>query len=423
MHAVALPALTGKFGQWRYYQVVMQVSTMVENFGTQVAPVYRVKTVEEVEEIYSRQGVSYLLQRAFDVNRLEPFKRYLLSQSDKYLNNITVAIFGGNPDWVSLDIKKIGGDLDLDEEGLENLVQTFGIIKLTGFETLFVLDGQHRLKALRAAIEENPEIGDESVAMTLIIHQDSESGRKRTRRLFSTINRHAKPVSKGENILLDEDDLSAIIARKVIEEYPLFTGKSVVGENKVKNLYPNQYGDKITTVIALYDVNEKLIDNSSIYANKEVRIRPEDDVIESNKEVVFQFWDTYFEIFPLAAEFILGDSSIGLSRNHGGPFYLRPIGQVVFAEIYKKLKELNKLDKLSRILTLDMNIESEFWHHIFWNPTKEAVLASESLVKYYLFYHFGFPQSSATIKTISENYKKNSGDLNKELPASKNLLQ
>ncbi|PWK17188.1 DNA sulfur modification protein DndB [Arcicella aurantiaca] len=415
---IYLPSLTGKFGQWRYYQTVMKVSDIVENLGTNEKPDFRIKTVEEVEEIYSKKGVNNLLQRAFDPTRLVPITNYLLSQTDKYINNLTVAIFGGNPDWLTIDVDRIGQDDSIDDDSLEYFEKAFGVVKLTGTETLFVLDGQHRLKGLRNAILQEPTIGEQTVGITLIIHEDSDLGRERTRRLFSTINRHAKPVSLGENILLDEDDLSAIIVRKLIEEHPLFKGKELIAYNKAKNLNPSQFNDKFTTVLTLYSINEVLIDNDSVYKdfkNVKVRIRPDDNVIESWQKVVFSFWDKFFECFSDAKEFVNGTNpSLGLERKNGGKFYLRPLGQEAFALLYSKLKKENNLEKLTKISLIEPNIENEFWHYTFWNPSKNNIINS-GLPTNYLLYHFGLLGISS-IKKLKEGYIKNSGNIKHDIP-------
>jgi len=317
-----LPALTGEFGQWRYYQVVMRVSDMVKNYGNNSAPSYRIKTFDEVSEIYSQKGVSRLLQRGFDPKRLNPIKKYLLLQPDKYVNNITVAIFGGDPDWLTLDLSRLNYGDSVSEEEAVNLSDTFGIVKLTGLETLFVLDGQHRLKGLRAAYKDDKSIGDESISVTLIIHHDDVEGRERTRRLFATVNRHAKPVSLGENVLLDEDDVSAIITRKLIEEYFYFKDREVIAKNKSGNIYRNQFSNIFTTVIALYNVNETLLDNETIYntvyaeigetfKNTKVRVRPDTEVIEEASEKIILFWNRFFAVFSDAVEFTQGKNNIG----------------------------------------------------------------------------------------------------------------
>lgn len=45
---------------------------------------------------------------------------------------------------------------------------------------------------------------------------------QRSRRLFSTLNRYAKPVSMRDIIALDEDDVVAIASRDLIDTHPLF---------------------------------------------------------------------------------------------------------------------------------------------------------------------------------------------------------
>jgi DNA sulfur modification protein DndB len=422
MTPLLLPALTGQFGQWRYYQVVMRVGEIVENFGNFMQPNYRIKTVEEVEEIYSRKGVSYLLQREFDIKRLIPLKTYITSQPDKYLNNLTVAIFGGSPDWQPIDVEPALTALKADEDTAESFRDTFGAVRLSGYETLFVLDGQHRLKGLREAILDKPELENEQIAITLIIHISTDAGRKRTRRLFSTINRHAKPVSKGENILLDEDDLSAIITRSLIEDYPLIKGKQAIAQNKTANLYQNQFETALTTVLAVYEINEVLLKEDEIYVNPKVRIRPTDDIIEAETKKVFAFWDKFFELFPLAVKFVKGDKSIGLSRNGGGPFYMRPIGQKIVVDLYQILYESNQLDLISLVAKIPADVQNKFWHFILWNPVKKTVLQNESLAKSYLFYHFGLPQSKVVIKALNDNYAKNAGDTSLRIGPSLNLI-
>ena len=321
---------------------------MVENHGSDSAPNYRIKTFDEVSEIYSQKGVSKLLQRDFDPRRLNPIKKYLLLQPDKYVNNLTVAIFGGDPDWLPLDLSRNSFEDSISESETDTLNDIFGVVKLTGLETLFVLDGQHRLKGLRAAYKEDENIGSESISITLIIHNDDVEGRERTRRLFATVNRHAKPVSLGENVLLDEDDVSAIITRRLIEDYHQFKDREVVAKNKSANIKVNQFKNIFTTVIALYNINEILLDNEAIYntvyseigetfKGAKVRVRPNPDVIDNSAEQIFSFWNKFFVVFPEAAEFTEGNNDIGIERKNGGKYYLRPIGQEIIAILYKRI--------------------------------------------------------------------------------------
>ena len=100
-----------------------------------------------------------------------------------------------------------------------------GILRLDGTQTLFAIDGQHRVEGIRQALKENKELGREEVSVILVAHRNDSDGMERTRRLFTTLNRYAKPVSKSEIVALDEDDIIAITTRALVEKHPLFQEK------------------------------------------------------------------------------------------------------------------------------------------------------------------------------------------------------
>ncbi|AMR28256.1 hypothetical protein A0257_14945 [Hymenobacter psoromatis] len=222
--------------------------------------------------------------------------------------------------------------------------------------------------------------------------------------------------------MLDEDDLSAIITRSLIEEYPIFKGRQAIAQNKTANLYQNQYDVALTTVLAIYSINEVLLKAESIYENPKVRIRPTDQVIESETARIFAFWDKFFELFPSAVKFLKGSKAVGLARNDGGPFYLRPIGQKIVADLYQALDESNQLHFMQFIAEVPVDIKDEFWRFILWNPTKETVLQNESLARAYLFYHFGLHQSKTVLAGMNANYAKNAGDIKLRVGPSLNLI-
>ena len=419
MKELFLSALTGKFSKWRYYLIIMKVGDIIENFGDESHQNFRIKTVEEVEVIYSKKGVSNYLQRAYDSRRLNPIKKYLLDQPDNYINNLTIAIFDGNPNWLGLDLNKVGDLEEQSEDNFERIEKTFGVIHLTGEETLFVLDGQHRLKALREAVIENEDLKDQEIAITLISHRQDIEGIKRTRRLFSTINRHAKPVSDGENILLDEDDVSAIIVRNLIEEYPLFKGNDVIALNKTANLSKSDI--RLTTVISLWNINETLIEHSNLYSitttrNIYLKIRPSDDKIEIETEKIFKYWDHFFKVFPNAKKFINESKNSKKNyRREGGSFFLRPIGQEIVAKLYKHMIDSNNRQAIERISEIEENLNSDFWKFVLWDPYKNKMINRKPYACNYLLYNFGLLPDKKIIE-LRNNFKKSSGEQELELP-------
>lgn len=410
-----LPCLTGKFGSWRFYNVIMKIKDLVD-------PVTGVKSVPESKKIYRSDNLNEILQRLEDPKRIEPIKNYILKQKDRYFNSLTVAFFGGNPKWYAVSIKK---DSKFSNEEFEYLNLKYGILELSGKEELFILDGQHRLLGLKAAYNQKKEVGEEEISVMLVNHEENAEGIKRTRRIFVSLNRNAKPVSEGENIILEEDDVSAIAARMLVEKYSLFKSKSVIAFNKNLNLKPGKQDlDKFTSILALYNVNEILFDHEKLYnkkiEGKYVRIRPEEKLIEAEYKVAEQFWNSFFENFPKAKDFInRPDELSDYKNNNGGLFYLRPVGQEIIALYYKHLKEQNQLVKFKNVKKLPEYLEGDFWNYILYNPHKGNVLMNKGNALNYILYNFGVVLQPSKLKALKSSYYKNSGDLKLNLPAPK----
>lgn len=78
---------------------------------------------------------------------------------------------------------------------MKALNYNLGIITLTDDVKIFPVDGQHRVAGIKKAIEDKPEMKSERVPVIFVGHSTDEIGMQRTRRMFSTLNRYAKPVS------------------------------------------------------------------------------------------------------------------------------------------------------------------------------------------------------------------------------------
>jgi DNA sulfur modification protein DndB len=106
----------------------------------------------------------------------------------------------------------------------EEAKDSIGFLRLTGTEKLFAIDGQHRLSGIKHAIEHDLELSEELVPVIFVGHANTVVGMRRTRRLFTTLNKTAVPVTKRDIIIaLDEDDVMAITARRLYEEDSRFS--------------------------------------------------------------------------------------------------------------------------------------------------------------------------------------------------------
>lgn len=202
-----LPALRAKMGNWVYYVTFLQMGEIA-------------KRIELAEDIHPSSTLKEMIQRQI-TDRADPIAEYLLNQPQRFFNSLIVGVYGGSPNWCEL---AIGTNRLFDSESLPLYLEgALGILQLDGRETLFAIDGQHRVEGIKKALEEDKDLKTDEVSVIFVAHRTEDEGMERTRRLFTTLNRHAKPVQKSEIIALDEDDTIAIITRGLVEKYPLFS--------------------------------------------------------------------------------------------------------------------------------------------------------------------------------------------------------
>lgn len=204
-----LPALRAHMGDWAYYVTFLQMGEIA-------------KRIELAEDIHPSSTLKEMIQRQI-TDRANPIAEYILNQSQRFFNSLIVGVYGGSPNWCELSIKT---NQLFDAETLPLYLEgALGILQLDGKETLFAIDGQHRVEGIKKALEENEDLKTDEVSVIFVPHRIEKNGMERTRRLFTTLNRYAKPVKKSEIIALDEDDIIAIITRDLVEKHSLFCEK------------------------------------------------------------------------------------------------------------------------------------------------------------------------------------------------------
>ena len=175
--------------------------------------------------------------------------------------------------------------------------------------------------------------------------------------MFSTLNKQARPVSKAELIALDEDDPSAIVARRIATRYdglnrscspPAGTGRrgrsswGLIHLGK-GNQIPQSNTYSITTIVTLLDVVRSAFKGELNRLNKEYGgNRPSEFVRDQLYDESVAVWQHLGESCDELAD-VMGsdpaeeraaqDSSI-----EGGHMLFRPIGQQTFAGALGLLK-------------------------------------------------------------------------------------
>ncbi|GAB3571576.1 hypothetical protein GCM10027578_30090 [Spirosoma luteolum] len=367
MNKLKLPSIKGKIGDWVFFNATMKVKD--------VANKNRIATVAEVAELYPK-NISDVLQRELDSKRISKISEYLRSQKDRFLSTMIVAIYKGSPEWSEIRIENSFtiNDEQLSADESLYLDGRLGILSLQGDESVFVLDGQHRLKGIREAYSLSPEvIGNDDISLTFIVHDSTL--KERTRRLFTVLNRYAEKPKKAELIIMEEDDAAAIITRRLVLEYNLFQTASALSKTR-EFAMPSSDQSSFTTLVCLYEITRVLINYNNIYPKKKPIYRlKNDEMDELYSERVLPFWNFFFDSFPEIEKYIEGKKQNGIDRNKkdGGYLLLRPEAQLLLSEVYKHFLEKGQSSFetfKSKLLKIEFNLNKDTWKYIFWTGSK-----------------------------------------------------
>lgn len=360
-----LPALRGVFGDWVFYTCLMPLRELASR-------------VDYAKDLQKSKNLSEMIQRELKKGRAEEIASYLETQKQRFFNSLVIAVYGGRPLWH--DIGEFSSNLpEVSIERIpEQALSSFGLLLFTGEERMFAIDGQHRLAGIKAAVAKNDEIGDEEAAVIFVAHENTPKGLERTRRLFTTLNKTARPVSKGEIIALDEDDVMAIIARWMVENHPFFA-EDGVAFTATNNLPPNDF-THLTTIGNLYDVLGLLFTKvKKRRALTDLKFyRPDERKLGKYYELASRFFGHLKDEFkPLNEFFEARDRSriVRKYRGHfGGNVMFRPIGLTMMTEIIARLSETRKLKECVKIAgTLPQELAEPPYAGVLWDKTKKRM--------------------------------------------------
>lgn len=367
-----IPVIRGKIGDWIYYSGTMTFSQVSEN------------VTASINEIYEASCLDEILQRALTDN-FASIKNYILKDSERFFNAVILAIYNGDPQWLEVEFNN-------EESEFTNV----GFLEFSGEETIFPVDGQHRVAGIREALWEDPSLAKEQLPVIFIAHSDDPKGRKRTRKLFSTLNRRAKPVGQNENIALDEDDVCSIITREVIQEIPLFMRKNIV--NSLGKQIPNANNTAITSLIALYQCVDLLVKHK--LATEGIRgkkysdyklYRPQDEVIDSIRGYIFSVFESFVNHTTVIREYLSENSEEKAKKfrnSEGGNLLFRPIAFTEYFEAAFWLQDrggdTTYDDAFISLNTVDLDIGKAPWLGLVWDGSKIISKASKTTIRYLL---------------------------------------
>lgn len=220
MPEMTFPALEGKMGDRDFYMAVM--------------------TLHEVAMLFEPTSptlpAEMRAQRPLQEKRIPEIVQYLVEKEN---------------DWVF-------GSLTVSFDGESEYLTQKRQLRLGSTTEFVIVDGQHRLAAIKRALNEDPLLRKQQIGVMLIPYEDLG----RNQQIFSDLNRTVQKTSRSLDILYDHDDPLNGLVKAVAARVALFHGR--VEKNQTSLAVRSRH---FITLSSLYDSCRELIGGQSSVAS------------------------------------------------------------------------------------------------------------------------------------------------------------
>ncbi|MEU1906597.1 DNA sulfur modification protein DndB [Streptomyces hygroscopicus] len=180
-------------------------------------------------------------QRVLNKGRLPTLTRYILDNPDDYVFSALTA--------------SIDGDVRFESTTGGGVGMRVGQIRIPMAARFLINDGQHRRAAIELALKENPDLGDESIAVVFF----HDTGLARSQQMFADLNRHAVRPSRSLGVLYDQRDAVADITRLLAMKSTVFRQHVEMERSTL-----SARSRKLFTLSALHSGNQALLQGLSL---------------------------------------------------------------------------------------------------------------------------------------------------------------
>jgi DNA sulfur modification protein DndB len=233
-------------------------------------------------------------QRTLNKARVPEIAAYILNNPRDYVfSAITASIDSG------VEFEPVPGSQD----------KRIGVLKVPMDARFVINDGQHRRAAILSALEQKPEIGNETIAVVFFL----DLGLERSQQMFADLNRYAIRPSRSLGLLYDHRNDKAKLARLVVMKSEIF--RDIVDFEK-SSLAPRSR--KLFTLSAFFNASAELILD---LANGD---------LEADASIARQFWESLAERMPLWLQVRngkLASSEVREGYVHGHAIALHALGR------------------------------------------------------------------------------------------------
>jgi DNA sulfur modification protein DndB len=202
-------------------------------------------------------------QRTLNRNRIPELSNYILDNLEDYAFSSITASIDAN-----VEFEPIGDDANTSRIGLLHVPMDARFI---------INDGQHRRAAIEIALKENPDLGDESIAVVFYV----DRGLERCQQLFADLNRYAVRPSRSIGVLYDHRDDLAQIARLVVLKSPVFKDLTEMERSSL-----SKRSRKLFTLSAIFNATNALLSKKQF------------ENVEDAANVAIAYWEEVSKQFP-----------------------------------------------------------------------------------------------------------------------------
>lgn len=202
-------------------------------------------------------------QRILNKGRIPEIARYILQNRDSYVFSAITA--------------SVDGAVRFDPIGESGEASRVGALRVDMNSRFIINDGQHRRAAIEQALREQPELGDETIAVVFFL----DRGLERCQQMFADLNRYAVRPSRSLGLLYDHRNELAKLTKLIVIKSKAF--KDTV-ETERSTLSPRSR--KLFTLSAIFSATEALVGSEEITD------------LEAQATRIAAFWDEVMKYLP-----------------------------------------------------------------------------------------------------------------------------
>jgi len=257
-------------------------------------------------------------QRILNKSRVPEIARYMSTGQDSYVFSAITA--------------SIDSDVRFEPIGSQSKANKVGSLHVPMSAKFIINDGQHRRAAIELALQENPNLGEETIAVVFFL----DKGLERCQQMFADLNRYALRPSRSLSLLYDHRDEMAKIAKLSAIKSKAF--RDVV---EMEKSTLSARSRKLFTLSAIYTANSALISG--------IDIESEDE----KSSLIIAFWDEVAKHMPewqqvRERKISAGDVRQDFIHSHGVALHaIAKVGNDLIKQFPKKWKSY--LPKLTSI--------------------------------------------------------------------------